>query len=407
MNKSISSHVPPELVRDFSVVTDPRMEPVAGGCPYKALAQMLDGKPRAFYAPEPGHRRPGNWVVSRAEDIRAVVQNADVYSSKGKAAFSALLGETWDLLPLEVDGAIHAKYRALLEPELTPKKVDALIPAMEAFADGLLARIKDGKECEFVQSLAQRYPVMVFLKLMGLPADQLETFAAWAWSLLHGKDQTERIDAAHAINDYLVQAMKDAAALPADNTLVSKIVHGQIDGRALTDDEKIGYAYLLFVGGLDTVASSLGYYFRHLADDQALQKQLREHPESIPAAIEEFLRLYGNVTTNRLAIQDNELAGVQIKAGDYVSFSYVTGSRDPLEVPNPDVFRLDRGNKPHLSFGAGKHRCMGSHVARVEMAIFMRKFLETIPQFRIKPGTQPLVHGGGVFGIKEMHLSWD
>jgi len=406
MTRPIPSHVPPELVRDFSVFKNPEMMLTYGGCPYAAMAKLRE-EPRVIYISEPGQSRPGHWLLNRAADIRAVLQNPEVFSSKGAAGFSSLMGESWDMLPLEADPPLHAKYRALLETEMTPKKMDPLIPEIEAFADQLLGEVKDKNGCEFVDSFSQRFPVMVFLRLFGLPADQLDVFASWHYALLHGQTLDAQIKGAQGIKSHVQAALKEVAARPADNTLISKVAYGQLNGQALTDEDKLGYAFMIFLGGLDTVASSLGYYFRHLALDQALQTQLREHPESIPTAIEEFLRIYSNVTTKRKVTRDTEIAGVKIKAGDWVSFSLVSANSDPSETSDPDTFRLDRGNKPHFTFGAGKHRCMGSHLARVEMAVFMRKFFEAIPQFRIKEGTQPLTHGGGVFGIKEMHLAWD
>ena len=200
--------------------------------------------------------------------------------------------------------------------------------------------------------------------------------------------------------------MSERAKQPPDESLLSRIVHGQLGERPLSDIEKIGFAYMIFVGGLDTVASSLGFYFRRLAEDQPLQDKLRAQPELVPAAIEEMLRLYSVVTTNRLVTEDTELAGVQLKAGDRVAMSLVSGNIDDLEVPAPDELRLDRGNKPHFAFGAGKHRCMGSHLARSEMAIAMRILLQRLPRFHIAAGTAPFTHGGGVFGIKRLQLCW-
>jgi cytochrome P450 len=406
MSDANPSHISTELVRDFSVFSSPGMEPNVGGCPFKALTKLRD-EPRIFYVPEPGHGRPGNWVLTAAEDMRTVLQNPDVFSSKGIAGFSQLLGERWDLLPLEVDPPKHAKYRALLEPEMTVKKMDALVPAIEGFADALIEEVKGRSGCEFVKSFAQRFPVMVFLKLLGLPDNQLEIFAGWAWGLLHGRDMAEQAAAAQAIKDHLVSAMKEEARQPVSNTLLSRIVHGEIDGAPLNDEEKLGYAFLVFLAGLDTVASSLSFYFRHLAEDQDFQARLRADPGLIPGAIDELLRMYSVVTTNRLVTQDTELAGVKLKAGDWVSLTLAMGNRDQREHVEPDEVRLDRGNKPHFTFGAGKHRCMGSHLARIEMAIFMRKFLQAFPTFRLAPDTQPLVHGGGVFGVKELQLVWD
>ena len=406
MSDAIPGHVPPELIRDFSIFSSPGMEPNRGGCPFKALAKVRD-EPRIFYVPEPGRGRPGNWVVTSAADMRTVLQDPEIFSSKGIAGFSQLLGERWDLLPLEVDPPKHAKYRSLLEPEMTVKKMNALVPAIEGFADALIAEVKGQSGCEFVKSIAQRFPVMVFLKLLGLPDNQLEIFADWAWGLLHGPSMAEQAAAARAIKDHLVHAIEQEATQAVNNTLLSRIVHGEIDGVPLNDEEKLGYAFLVFLAGLDTVASSLSFYFRHLAEDQDFQARLRANPELIATAIDELLRMYSVVTTSRLVTRDTELAGVGLKAGDWVSLTLSLGNRDQLEHVEPDEVRLDRGNKPHFTFGAGKHRCMGSHLARTEMVIFMRKFLEAIPTFRLASDTQPLVHGAGVFGVKELQLAWD
>jgi cytochrome P450 len=406
MSDAIPSHVPPELIRDFNIFTSPGMELNAGGCPFKAMTKLRE-EPRIFYVPNPGRGRDGNWVVTSAEDMRAVLQNPELFSSNGVAGFSQLLGERWDLLPLEADPPKHAKYRALLEPEMTVKKMDALVPAIEGYADALLDEVKGRPGCEFVKSFAQRFPVMVFLKLLGLPDSQLEIFAAWAWGLLHGPSLAEQAAAAQAIKDHMLEAMKEASTKPVNSTLLSRIVHGEIEGVPLNDDEKLGYAFLVFLAGLDTVASSLAFYFRHLAENQEFQARLRANPELISTAIDELLRMYSVVTTSRRVTKDTELAGATLKAGDWISLSLVLGNRDPREYVEPDEVRLDRGNKPHFTFGAGKHRCMGSHLARVEMAIFMRKFFDAIPTFRLAPHTQPLVHGAGVFGIKELQLVWD
>ena len=289
------------------------------------------------------------------------MQNQEVFSSHEIAVFSKLLGESWSMLPLEADPPMHAKHRALLEPQLTPKKMDTLIPAIEGITDGLMETIEGKSGCELVQTFAQRFPVMVFLYLFGLPTNQLETFAGWARGLLHDETIEVRAAAAQAVKNRLLAGMKEASERPADEALISLVVHAHIDGRPLTDDEKLGYAFLMFLGGLDTVASSLAFPIRHMAEYHALQTNLREHPELIPVAVEEFLRLYGDETTYRRVVSDIELAGVQLKAGDCVNFSLVSGNRDPKDAPEPDTFRLDRGNNPHVTFGAGKHRCMGAH----------------------------------------------
>jgi cytochrome P450 len=163
---------------------------------------------------------------------------------------------------------------------------------------------------------------------------------------------------------------------------------------------------LIFVAGLDTVAAALGFDFNYLARHPDHQQKLRDDPSLIPDAAEELLRAYSTVHMVRVATRDVELEGVHIKAGDRVSCATMIANRDPHEFPDPDRIQFEREGNRHVAFAYGPHRCVGSHLARREIVIGLEEWLSRVPPFRIKEGTAPLVHGGTVFGIQELHISW-
>src|SRR5262249_24071032 len=155
--------------------------------------------------------------------------------------------------------------------------------------------------------------------------------------------------------------------------------------RPLTDDEIIGIMFFLWTGGLDTVAATNALMFRRLALDPALQQHLRENPDLLPDAIEEFLRMNPTVNSARVAKVDHELHGVHIKKGDWVNCFVAAGNYDPAEYEDPRAFNADRSANRHMTFVAGPHRCLGSNLARRELCISLGEFLRRIPPFRLKP----------------------
>jgi cytochrome P450 len=169
----------------------------------------------------------------------------------------------------------------------------------------------------------------------------------------------------------------------------------------------IGALFLFFVGGLDTVASSLGFIFEHLATHPEQQQWLRENPAEIPHAVEELLRRFSVVTVYRQATADVELDGVLVKQGDWISLTQSLGSLDPREFDNPMEVDFQRKQVRHFAFSFGPHFCIGSHLARREMAVALQQWLTRIPPFRVKEGSTTVRHAGGVYGIEHLELAWD
>jgi len=397
----IPPHVPRELVRDFQYHNLPGANVDA----VQAAADAVRGGPEIFYALNVRHGYINHWVVTTHELIREIFQSPEVFSSKGGANFSALLGETWDLLPLEVDPPEHDKWRVLMNPVFSPKRMKAVEDDIKATAAKLVDRALAKGESEFVGDFSEVFPVTIFLSLMGLPLDQTAQFLEWENGILHSGDMATRIACARAINDYLLSVIAARRKAPTDD-LVSYILSQPVDGRAVTDQEALGICFLLFVAGLDTVTATLGFIFKHLAEHPEHQQQLRDDPALIPEAIEELMRAYPIVISSRLVMQDIDFHGVKMKQGDRVSLATMLAGRDGAEFPNPDVVDFGRDKVSHISFAAGPHRCIGSHLARREMRVALEEWLSRVPPFRVKPGETPVTHAMGVFGVDYLPLVW-
>jgi len=400
-SKLIPTHVPQNLVRSYSFYAAPGISE----CPFHAVASLHADMPRIFYNvddPQCGSA----WVLTRAEDLRAVLGNPAIFSSSNITGFSALMGETWPLTPLELDPPAHTLYRSLLNPRFSPSAITRMSDEMRARAIRLIDGFVGAGGCAFMSAFGRPFPVGVFLQLMGLPAEESAQFLQWEDDLLNNLDMSVKIAAAAAIKAYLLALAESRRRAPVDD-LASYIATATVEGRSLTDDEVLGIYYLLFVGGLDTVAASLGFYFRYLAENPAVQARLRAEPALIPRAIEECLRSFSPVTTRRITTQDTELGGVVIRKGEWVTCVTALASLDPEAFANPLALDLDRNQIRHTAFGFGPHFCLGSHLAKREIQIAFEEWLARVPPFRVAPGFSVHTHGGPVMGLAELQLSWD
>jgi cytochrome P450 len=240
---------------------------------------------------------------------------------------------------------------------------------------------------------------------MGLPLERFDEFVELEHHLLRG-DAAGKVAAARRILRRLDEVAKDKRSAP-DDDLISRIVTAEIDGRLLNHGEVMGMCMLLYIGGLDTVTSSLGWYLRHLARDQVLQTRLRANPDEIPAAVEELLRLYGVSGTNRHVAKDCEFHGVTMKAGDRIALPTMLAGRDPGQYKNPNELDLKR-NVRHVTFGTGAHNCLGIHLARREIKVVLEEFLARFTNIRIPEGgtVSWQTEGLGPWGVSHLPLVW-
>jgi cytochrome P450 len=394
--------VPADLIKLWDLPSDPE----AAVDPYRAAAKLHQG-PDVFYNTNSQDPRAPNgyWVVTRYELQREVLQNAEVFSSHLISGFSRLIGEEWPLVPLELDPPEHSQYRMLLNPLFSPAKINDIEAGVRQAAVDLIEKVRADGGCDFMEAFGRPFPVGVFMRLMGLPLEEMPTFLGWEEGLLRGETIEARASAARSIKDYLVRMIADRRAKPIGD-LASFVANAQIDGKPIPDERALGICYLFFVGGLDTVAATLGFTFREMAQRPELQRQLRANPAIASDAVEELIRAFGVVTTNRYLTRDFEFHGVKMKKGEMVSVPFGVASRDETEYANPHLVDFTRENTRNISFAAGPHRCIGSHLARREFRIALEEWSARVPEFRIKPGETPIVHSVGVWGVDYLPLVW-
>lgn len=397
-------HVPRHLIRDLRYhmgwVPNTNIEP------FEATERLFaDDVPPVMWSPMPfDNFLDGLWIVTRHEDVAKVYQDSSTFSSVGQAQFQLLVGETFPSLPLGVDPPLHGRYRRFLNPWFTPKAVAEMLPDIRRLANDMIDEFLAAGGGDFARDYARIFPVRVFLKLMGLPVSMLEQFLVWEHEILHSRDQARIAEACGATLGYLRSFIAEKEASP-DDTLTSLIVNGEIDGEPFTPDERIGIIFFLWLGGLDTVASSLGLMFRRMALDHALQQRLRDEPGMIKTVTEEFLRTQPLVNTTRLLTRDCELHGVLMKKGDRVMCLNMSANFDPEAFGCPRHFDAERKANRHTTFGTGAHLCLGMNLARQELWISLEQWLSRVPTFSIADGA-PRDVVPGLLSVKTLPLVW-
>jgi len=397
-------HVPRHLIRDLRYHMG--WVPNTNAEPFEATARLFaDDVPPVMWSPMPfDNFLDGLWIVTRHSDVANVYQDATTFSSVGQAQFQLLVGETFPSLPLGVDPPLHGKYRRFLNPWFTPQAVAQMLPDIRQLADDMIDEFLAKGGGDFAYDYARVFPVRVFLRLMGLPLDMFEQFLVWEHEILHSRDQTRIANACGATLNYLRGFIAEKEAGP-DDTLTSLIVNGEVDGEPFTPDERIGIIFFLWLGGLDTVASTLGLMFRRMALDHELQQRLREDPGLHKSVIEEFLRTQPLVNTTRLLLHDHEMHGVVMKKGDRVMCLNMSANFDPAQFGCPRDFNAERKGNRHTTFGTGAHLCLGMNLARQELRISLEHWLNRVPIFSI-PEDGPRDVVPGLLSVKKLPLTW-
>ena len=384
----IPDHVPSSLVRPFPYV----FGMTTAADPFGEWAAAVHDGPEIFYAP---HAYPGAtpaWIVRRVEDLRKIYFDTETFSSKDFSPFAKLIGDTWTNLPVEIDPPNHAKYRAFINPLFTPSAMAKLEEKIRGYAVEYIEGFRERGECEFMADFAFEFPIKVFLELMDFPLSNTRQFLEWETGLLHSLDMATIAEATRNVVGFLRDEIEDRRRNPRGD-IISYALGVEVDGRKLNEDELVGFAFNLFIGGLDTVSTNMGLQFLHLARNPQHQQLLKDDPRQIPHAIDEMMRAYAAVTTFRTCTRETEFYGVKMMPGDKVAMSTTLAGRDPQEFPEPGEVRFDR-NPRHVSFGFGPHMCVGMHLAKREMRIAIEEFVSRIPQFGIRPGHAVEYHLG-------------
>jgi cytochrome P450 len=366
--------------------------------------------------PQPFYRRArqSGAVVSGPFGPQIVQRGAVEYALTHPEEFSSGmeavdLGQSVPLIPLQVDPPEHRKYRRLLDPIFAPRHMNVLEPDITRLVNELIDEVIEKETCEFASSFAVPLPSSVFLRLVGLPLSELDTFLEMKDGILRpsGNDLDEikasQKAAGKRIEDYFAEAVKDRQLHPRDD-LLSMFLEAEVDSERLTVEEILGICFLFILAGLDTVTDTLECFIARLAQHPEERRQIVDDPAIIPSAIEELLRWETPVTTvARVTTRDIEIGGCPIKAGENVGVVIGSANTDEESVPGWDQVDLLRSPNRHLAFGGGVHRCLGSHLARLELRIALREWHRRIPDYSIVPGTE-LVYQMGLRQIDELPL---
>lgn len=372
-----------------------------GGSPFDAMDPEMARHPQPIYKmlreTEPVMRVDGVGVVlTRRAEIEEVFREPLVFSSNMDAVD---LQNVRPLIPLQIDPPEHKKYRKILDPLFAPKQVAQLEAPVAALVNELIDGFVDRGECDFAKEFSIPFPSQVFLTLLGLPLEDLPVFLRMKDGIIR-PDQVvgrPRDDAsvvayqreiAQSIYAYFEQVLDEREVERRDD-LLSRFLDAEVDGHRLTREDILDICFLFLIAGLDTVSASLDCFFGYLTEHPDARRQLVDDPSLIPSAVEELLRWETPVTgVARVAVVDTELGGCPIKAGENVMAVLGGANTDEAELPDSFDVRFDREVNRHLAFGGGLHRCLGSHLARLELRVALREWHARIPSYDVKPGHQ-------------------
>ena len=313
------------------------------------------------------------WILSRYSDVRAVLKDPKTFSSQ-------IMGEAEIRLPLlSDDPPRHTQLRAIVNKAFTSRTLKLLEADVTTLVSELLDAMPDNGPVDITDEFTSPLPVTVIAQMMAIPASRKEDFKRWSDALTgtsEASDMTERMPDILEMSAYFQSLIPERRQNPGED-LISRVVHAEVDGETLSDQDIVGFCMLLLIAGNETTTNLLSNLLNYLADQPQLWKELREEPDKIEAAIEEILRFDGPVHwVNRMATRDVEFHDQKINKGEAIYAFMGSANRDPRHYENPDEFRLDRGRTDHHSFGHGIHFCIGAPLARLEARYAMEALLQ-------------------------------
>jgi cytochrome P450 len=350
-------------------------------------------------------------VLTRKEDIMSALRQPDVFSSNMDAVD---LKNKRPMIPLQIDPPEHKKFRKLLDPIFAPRKMAAMDEEVSALVNHLIDQFIDRGEVDFAKEFSIPFPSQVFITLLGLPLEELPEFLKMKDGIIRpdhvtGKgygskaSQDYQQEIADSVYDYFNMIL-DQREVERRDDLLSLFLDAEMEGDRLSREDILDICFLFLIAGLDTVTATLDCMFSFLAQHPDHRRQLVEDPSIIPNAIEEMLRWETPVMgIARVAVQDTEVGGCPVHSGDQIMIMIGSANTDEAEYPDGDVVRWDRDVNPHIAFGGGIHRCLGSHLARMELRVALREWHKRIPEYEVEPG-HTLVYTPGIRSIDDFPM---
>jgi cytochrome P450 len=329
-------------------------------------------------------------LITSAAGVDFAMHEPNLFSSGPDAAF---IGSDTGLIPLQMDPPEHARYRRMLDPLFSPKRMAALEASVTDLANRCIDAFIDRGHCNFSEEFGNPFPIGIFLNLLGLPLAGMADFIRMKDDLIRpdSDDAAEADQIRHRAGGEIMTLFSDALIERETEAREDLLTHFLDRERAgdLTREESLNICLLLLLAGLDTVTGTLEVAFALLARRPDLRQALTE-PARVSAAVEELLRwIVTSPTQSRIATADTTVDGLEIKAGTLVKIVQATWNFDPTRVANPLEVDLSRTSNQHSSFGVGVHRCLGSHLARLELRVALTEWHRRLPEYWLPEGYEP------------------
>jgi cytochrome P450 len=330
----------------------------------------------------------GAWLPTRYEDVAAIAYDPGRFSSRSIILSNFRppreLAPVGGSPPISSDPPFHHEARKLLLPAFTKTAVTRYEPATRTFCHSLIDAFAGRDVVDAAREYAQHIPVRVIAGMLGFPPQDGPQFRVFVEDLLEGINlpPDERITRVSRLFDYLDEQFHDHLANPRDD-LTTYLINAELNDQKLDPSHVIGTMALLLIAGIDTTWSAIGASLWHLARTPGDRARLVAEPRLLATATEEFLRAYAPVTMARLVRHDMHWRGADMKADDWILLSFPAANRDPAQFDRAGEVIIDREANRHAAFGLGIHRCLGSHLARMELRAALDVWLERIPEFTL------------------------
>jgi cytochrome P450 len=336
-------------------------------------------------------------IVTSRTGVDEVLRNPEVFSS-GVSAHD--LKTKRPLIPLQVDPPDHRKYRKILDLLFAPQRMKLMEDSTTQLVNDLIDKLIGNEEIDFSAQFSGPFPSQVFLTMFGLPLEDLPRFLKMKDGAIrpdqvvghefgHPETEAYQQQTADSIYAYFERVIEERRQGEKRDDLLSHFLQAEADGSPLTDEEILDICFLFLIAGLDTVTASLDCFFRYLSEHPEDRHKIVDDPEAVPAMVEEMLRWETPVMgCARVATRDAEIGDFAISAGEQVMALFGAANLDEAEFPEAQNLVWDREANRHLAFGGGIHRCLGSHLARLELRVALREWHRRIPDYHIKPGVE-------------------
>ena len=402
---AVTSRHPP--VEDWATDFD-HTDPAWAADPYPIWADLRGRCPVARTG-----RYGGTWLPVTHELVSEVAYDTEHFTSRSVVVSEDRPGP--DDLPAPIglsppitsDPPFHALARGMLLPAFGPRAIAAVEPYTRELCRELLAATEGQPVFDAATEYARHIPVRVIVRFLGFPAEDADKFRQFIRLVLEDVDTSagdEEREAMFAeLDAYMDAQIDDHVARPRDD-LTSFLIDAEIGGSKLGREHIRGTMILLMIAGIDTTWSAIGASLWHLAQHPGDRRRLATEPDLMRSGVEELLRAYAPVTMARLVARDFDFHGHQLKEGDWLLLPFPAANRDPEAFENPDVVQLDRVRNRHAAFGLGRHRCLGSHLARMELRVALEEWLARYPDFELADPAAVTWSGGQVRGPRTLPL---